>query len=113
MTLLKSVLKLSMPLGVLAAVGLVPLSQDLLCTAAAWAQSTRSYGQAGQAGMNGREGRPGREGGDRTLSADGSSIRLDLAGTDGFASRPSAAWATTPPKPASTGAASFGDSYLR
>ncbi len=83
MTPLKSVLKLSMALGVLTAMGLVPFSPDLVCTSAAWAQSIRNYGQAGQAGVNGREGRPGREGGDRTLSADGSSIRLDLAGTDG------------------------------
>jgi hypothetical protein len=54
-----------------------------ICNAIAWADNLREFGRDGRDGYDGRDGRPGQDGKDQTIFVDGSTVRLDLSGTDG------------------------------
>lgn len=73
-------------LGLLIGTALVPLPvrpETCLTIAQTFPSDTRYFGQNAQNGRDGRSGRKGRDGENRTVTADGSSVTLDLSGRDG------------------------------
>ena len=61
----------------------IPHPQSVLCPLTAWADTVRSFGQDGRIGRAGRSGRNGENGSDRTITATGTPINLDLSGSSG------------------------------
>ncbi|MGG6293498.1 hypothetical protein ACQ4M4_03655 [Leptolyngbya sp. AN02str] len=79
----KPFLSIALSLSAVFVAGGIPVAKHLICSPAAWAQTTQSYGEEGQSGSNGRSGRAGSSGSSRTIFANGLPQQLELVGTDG------------------------------
>lgn len=73
----------ALSVGLVAIASSVPVVPALRCSMVAWANEVRQLGRDGQDGMDGRDGRTGRSGRDRTVSATGSPVNLNLSGERG------------------------------